>query len=190
MTRAPAVLASSRGNKKSASEERFLRMSAAEFQALPELGKGNGHWKQARGPHRMIPRPLDGEAVKAGALALTNVPPSLNNIFFNLKKGRAKTPAYTAWLTLAHRDLRPQVGWHVPGAINVRLTFRRGETRADLDNLIKPCLDLLVAAGRIADDRNVCAVQAEFSDNLTGVRIEIRAQPPASPQADRAERKE
>lgn len=129
--------------------------------------------KRLPSPHRAILTVLDGEAVQFGALALTVIPPSLNNAFLNTKKGRIKSPAYREWIARAQRDLRRQAGWHVPGKISVRLLFRKGETRADLDNLIKPCLDLLVGAGRIADDRNVVEVCARFASDLKGVRIEL-----------------
>lgn len=129
--------------------------------------------KPPRRIHRIIEKALDGEAVQCGALAISIIPPSLNNAFLNIKKGRTKSPAYRQWISSAQRDLRKQNGWHVPGRIAVKLIFRKGETRADLDNLIKPCLDLLVGAGRIADDRNVAKIEAVFADDLHGVRIEI-----------------
>lgn len=125
--------------------------------------------------HRVIETPLDGDPVEKGALSLITVPPSLNNAFLNTKKGRTKSPAYREWIGRSHKDLRRQDGWHVPGRIAIKITFRKGETRADLDNLIKPVLDLLVSAGRIADDRNVVDVRGLFADDLKGVRIEIEA---------------
>ncbi len=124
--------------------------------------------------HRMIPTPLDGDAVEFGALSLPFTPPSLNNIFVNGKKGRFKSAEYRVWQTRACLHLRKQNGWHVPGAIKVRLTFNENQTRADLDNIIKPVLDLLMAAGRISDDRNVRKIEAEFSHGITGTLIEIR----------------
>lgn len=132
-------------------------------------------YREARGSHRVIPTPLDGAAVASGALELRTVPPSLNNAFLNLRKGkgRTKSPIYRQWIACAQKDLRKQSGWHVPGKIAVRLFFRKGETRADLDNLIKPCLDILVSAGRIADDSNVMDVRALFTNEGRGVRIEI-----------------
>lgn len=135
-----------------------------------------GFWKDAKGPHRIIPTPLDGEAVNGGALCLTTIPPSLNNAFINLPKGkgRTKSPEYRQWINGAQRDLRKQEGWHVPGHVAIKLAFRRGGTGADLDNLIKPCLDILVSTGRITDDRNVVKIEAQFSDDLKGVRIEIQ----------------
>ncbi len=124
--------------------------------------------------HRIIPTPLDGDAVDFGALALNTPPPSLNNIFVNGKKGRFKSAEYKAWQIRACLQLRRQGGWHVPGAVDVRLTFPRGQTRADLDNLIKPTLDLLMAAGRISDDRNVVTLVAAFDQEAKTTRIEIR----------------
>jgi Holliday junction resolvase RusA-like endonuclease len=138
------------------------------------------------GAHRIIPTPLDGDAVDFGALELPILPPSLNNIFLNVKKGRIKSPEYRAWQTRACLHLRKQSGWHVPGPIRVRLTFNPTKTRSDLDNLIKPMLDLLMAAGRISDDRNVRKLEAEFSSSIVGTLIEIRrvgTEPTAQPSA-------
>lgn len=127
--------------------------------------------------HRIIPTPLDGDAVDGGSLTLSMVPPSLNNIFANRRKGgRMKTAVYGGWLSVAHMDLRRQPSWHVPGKVKIALTFSRCDTRADLDNLIKPTLDLLVAAGRIADDRNVVGLEADFGD-IFGVKIDVSTIP-------------
>lgn len=124
--------------------------------------------------HRVILSPLDGDPVEFGALSLPFTPPSLNNLFVNGKKGRFKSPEYRTWQTRAVLALRKQGGWHVPGPINIRITFNRGQTRSDLDNLLKPALDLLMAAGRISDDRNVRRIEAEFSTSILGTLIEIR----------------
>lgn len=125
------------------------------------------------GPHRVIPKPLDGDAVPFGALDLYGAPPSLNHLFLNVKRGRIKSPEYTKWQVMSVLQLRRQAAWHVPGQVCVRLLFGRRDTRADLDNLIKPILDLLMAAGRIADDRNVVEIAAAFQTGVTGTRIEI-----------------
>jgi Holliday junction resolvase RusA-like endonuclease len=124
--------------------------------------------------HRVIATPLDGEPVEFGALSLPVAPPSLNNLFVNGKKGRFKSPEYKAWQVRSMLHLRKQAGWHVPGAIEIKLAFNRHQTRADLDNLIKPTLDLLMAAGRISDDRNVRRIEAAFLPDAIGTRIEIR----------------
>lgn len=123
--------------------------------------------------HRVISKPLDGCPVEFGALFLTTIPPSANNIFVNSKKGRFKSPEYKAWQARACGQLRRQDGWHVPGPIRVRMIFAKAQTKADCDNLIKPTLDILMAAGRIADDRNVVEVRAAFESDAVGTRIEI-----------------
>ena len=125
--------------------------------------------------HRVIAKPLDGEAVAFGALVLHGTPPSLNNIFVNGKKGRFKSSGYKTWQVRACMQLRRQSGWHVPGRVEIKLAFNRSETRCDIDNLIKPVLDILMASGRIADDRNVMKVEAAFEKGVTGTRIEIRS---------------
>lgn len=126
--------------------------------------------------HRMIVDALDGKAMTLGTLTLSMPPPSLNHAFINAgKAGRIKSPIYRGWQTMAHLELRRQSGWHVPGRIKVYLHFNRAETRADLDNLIKPVLDLLVAAGRIADDRNVVHVEASFDNDAPGTLIVLTA---------------
>lgn len=124
--------------------------------------------------HRIIPKPLDGDPVPFGALELCGAPPSLNHMFVNAKrKGRIKSREYAAWQIRSCLQLRRQPAWHVPGKVRIRLTFARQDTRADLDNLIKPILDLLMASGRIADDRNVVELAAAFQAGVTGTRIEI-----------------
>ncbi|MFZ5783969.1 MAG: RusA family crossover junction endodeoxyribonuclease [Pseudomonadota bacterium] len=124
--------------------------------------------------HRIIPTPLDGDPVECGALSLATCPPSLNNLFINSKRGRFKSPEYRAWQAKAGSQIRRQCAWHVPGPITIALEFGRSQTKADLDNLIKPILDILMATGRISDDRNVMRIDAQFVSGLAGTRIEIR----------------
>ena len=115
---------------------------------------------------------LDGQSADMGALSLSTVPPSLNNLFVNGKRGRFKSPEYKTWQAKATIELWQQHGWHVAGPIRVRLTFNRARTRADLDNLQKPILDVLMAAGRISDDQNVVELHSCFGA-VPGTHIEI-----------------
>jgi hypothetical protein len=165
-------------------------MTAAEYNALPKRRAG----------HRVIITPLDGEPRESGRLLLSQVPPSVNGLFGNSWKGRKKTMVYSDWLSQAQWDLRQQESWHVPGTVKISFWFGRSQTSADLDNLIKPTLDMLVAAGRISDDKNVAKIEAEFAD-VQGAVIEIakasagnhdarhfRAQIPTSTDPDYLER--
>lgn len=140
-------------------------ITAAEYRAMP---KGRGQRPKGRPV-------LQGEAVTAGTLALSGPPPSLNHAFANANSGRIKSLPYKDWLAYSHVELRTHPLWHVPGAARVLLLFNRAKTKADLDNLIKPVLDLLVSAGRMSDDRNVQQLSAYFSSDVTGVLIEIQA---------------
>lgn len=106
-----------------------------------------------------------GTAVLEWAETISTVPPSLNHAFFNLKKGgRAPTLHYKLWLEGALIELMQRPAWHVPGEVEVRLAFCRAQTRADLDNLTKAVLDMLVKAGRISDDRHVTRLVSEFQE--------------------------
>lgn len=87
------------------------------------------------------------------------IPPSANNLFFNLKTGgRAKTPEYNAWLKLAKGAM--EAAWYVAGSPKIpdkqkmRLKARVGATyRRDVTNCIKPIEDALCAFLPVPDDR-------------------------------------
>lgn len=121
----------------------------------------------------MILTPKDGEPVRYGCLHIDLPPLSVNNLFANGKKGRFATTFYKDWQTRALTQLRRQGGWHVAGRVRIKLQFSRTETSADLDNLAKPVLDILVKAGRIDDDRNVCELRMIFKDSVSGTQVEI-----------------
>lgn len=81
------------------------------------------------------------------------LPPSTNSLFANVVgRGRIKTPAYRRWrnnAVLAICTARPVPGRMVgPCDVAIYLPPFRG----DIDNRVKPCLDVAVAAGIIADD--------------------------------------
>lgn len=85
------------------------------------------------------------------------VPPSLNNIYFNVDSGgRSKTRAYSEWKDAASWTIAAAVmAKHaIHGPVSVRL-YLPLDTKGDCDNRLKGCLDALVASGRIDDDRNV-----------------------------------
>jgi Holliday junction resolvase RusA-like endonuclease len=138
-------------------------MTAAQYNALPKRRSG----------HRVVLTPLDGPAVRYGSLFLSMPPLSVNNLFANGDKTRFATKLYKQWQTQALLQLRRQAPWHVPGRVRIRLKFTREQTGADLDNLAKPTLDVLVKAGRMSDDRNVVELRLQFSERATGTQIEI-----------------
>ena len=95
------------------------------------------------------------------------VPPSLNKAYRNGQKGargRFASRALLDWKMAARVALRRQAWEHVPGPVIVVMNVERRSKVADIDNRIKPVLDLLVAEGVIEDDRHVTAVAAAWSD--------------------------
>lgn len=104
-----------------------------------------------------------------GTYILTSAPPSLNNAFVNVGRGRKKSAAYKAWLRGAGWELKAQgvMPGKVPvvsGPYGLDITLGRALTRADVDNLIKPISDLLVKMGATDDDRRMDEVSIRFSD--------------------------
>jgi Holliday junction resolvase RusA-like endonuclease len=92
-------------------------------------------------------------------------PPSVNNLFLNLKRGgRVPTPRYLLWQARAAEALRDAVG--VPGSFTAHLQFQRPSRRAyDLDNLAKAPLDALKKAGVIVDDSLAQRIVLEWADS-------------------------
>lgn len=122
-------------------------------------------------------------------------PPSLNQQTFNLpakaaggRGGRAKTPAYKAWIIeaswLASPALKaPKIrGWY---EIEMRV---HPKTRADVDNLPKAVLDLLGPStkhglGVTPDDRLAWRVSIERDPEVCRGLVSIRIAP-VQPESD------
>ena len=110
-------------------------------------------------------------------------PPPANNLFKNIKGGRAKTEKYRAWQAEAGWAVTDQRNFYhrvdkwtiLSGPIALKLILGRPDKRKrDLDNLLKAPIDLLVKHGVIDDDRNVQRIEASWGD-VEGMRIEVRA---------------
>lgn len=102
-------------------------------------------------------------------------PPSVNNLFANGKAGRFTTQSYRDWQTAAGWRLLADKPGRVPGAVKITLQFEEKRGRRDLDNLIKPVLDLLVKHAVIDGDHRmvVRAIDAMWSAAVQGVRVGI-----------------
>lgn len=93
------------------------------------------------------------------------VPPSTNNLFVARRdgKGRAKTSSYEAWIGAAGKWILTQKRRLIDGPVRVEIMAPVNRKR-DIDNIIKPTLDLLSKImGIIQDDRYV--------DDLRIVRV-------------------
>jgi crossover junction endodeoxyribonuclease RusA len=83
-------------------------------------------------------------------------PPSLNNAFSQTRGGkRFKSRRYTAWRTAAMWTIKAAGLRKATGPVHLLVTVCPPDKRArDIDNLLKPIVDSLVASGVIADDSN------------------------------------
>lgn len=120
------------------------------------------------------------------------VPPSVNHAFRNVSqrereaarragrtlRGRARTAGYQKWATDAGWEVRRQImamGLQgrvaVPGEIVIEIAVARGW--ADIDNLLKPTLDLLVTMLVIDDDRFVRRLSIEHGQGIEQMEISI-----------------
>ncbi len=81
------------------------------------------------------------------------LPPTANSLFANVVgRGRVKTARYRRWrnnAVLMICSTKPTPG-RMAGPCNVAIYLP--PFRGDIDNRVKPCLDVAVAAGIIADD--------------------------------------
>lgn len=81
-----------------------------------------------------------------------SLPPSTNNLFITVERRRVKSPEYRAWITENEAEAGRLA---TPTAFPVRVRIEvhgKLNVRRDLDNIIKPTLDLLVSVGVLPDD--------------------------------------
>jgi crossover junction endodeoxyribonuclease RusA len=99
-------------------------------------------------------RPIAARAAQAGfVLAKLPLPPGANNLFANAAgRGRVKSERYRNWAADASWRIKAQRPRRLRGPVDVAFTFQDGRARADLDNLAKAPLDLLVALALIESD--------------------------------------
>lgn len=107
-------------------------------------------------------------------------PPSVNNLFKNIARGRAKTERYEAWIAEAGLKLNLQRPRLVRGPFLVTMVFVRPDLRRrDLDGMIKAPLDLLVKHGVVQDDHLCQSIRLSWSDSAPdkngGVSITVEA---------------
>lgn len=104
-------------------------------------------------------------------------PPSANGLFANVPgKGRIKTRSYKAWIKEAGWVLRIARVKAATGRVRVRLEVETPKApKADIDNIVKPVMDLLKTAGVIADDghKHVAGVSADWVEGIVGCRVTI-----------------
>ena len=104
-------------------------------------------------------------------------PPSVNNLFINVKRGRIPSQRYADWRLEAGLALKSQRPGEMKGPVRISYLFQEGQDRRrrDLGNLEKATTDLLVEHGVIEADDNtiVRGISLEWSRDVTGARVEI-----------------
>jgi Holliday junction resolvase RusA-like endonuclease len=106
---------------------------------------------------------------------MTKLPPSTNNLFINVTKGRVKSQQYETWLQEAQIDYYRQRPKGVAGPVHITMEFQEPGRKSDLDNRVKAPLDFCVKSGIIEADDNtiVRSISAKWSDEVEGVRVTV-----------------
>lgn len=93
---------------------------------------------------------------KVSTFVVLPKPISVNHMFSNKKTGgRIRSQAYRNWLQEAGWKLKAQKPNPVRGPVLILIGVERENNAADIDNLSKGVVDLLVKFKVIDDDRNV-----------------------------------
>lgn len=95
------------------------------------------------------------------------IPPSVNGLYANVRKGRIKTKLYRAWLKEADawywlQDLHKREPIAGPAEVHIRIPKIRG----DASNRIKAAEDYLVSRKLTSDDKNNRKVTVEVDEGL------------------------
>jgi hypothetical protein len=101
------------------------------------------------------------------------LPPSVNMAWQNVPgKGRVRSPEYRRWHKLAYDELMLQKPGRVVGKFAALISIGRVNRRCDIDNRIKPILDLL--KGDVIEDDSMCErVSAGWSDSIESGRVVV-----------------
>lgn len=102
-------------------------------------------------------------------------PPSVNGLFFNATKGRRKTAAYREWLEAAGWQIAEQGRQRIRGHVSISVALvKPDKKRRDLDNLLKPVIDLLVEMGVIDDDSLVQRISVQWVSEGPGCAVIVQ----------------
>ena len=106
------------------------------------------------------------------------LPPSSNNLFLNVRRGRVKSPEYRAWQDEALTVLRTVRPWQGGYPVRIRIVIQEKVNRGrDASNFEKAPVDCLVQAGIIHNDnlKNVVENTQRYEPGTGhGIRVEIR----------------
>jgi len=105
-------------------------------------------------------------------------PPSVNNLYFNIGRGRQMSAYYKRWLDVASMEIMMQrIGQErVAGPYELHAIFGRTfpfRPRIDLGNLEKGLSDLLVKMNVIDDDKLAEKITLEWGDVQCGCEVTV-----------------
>lgn len=104
-------------------------------------------------------------------------PPSVNALFANVAgKGRVRTKRYKEWSSAAGWDANGKGSIKGPFSVAIILSQSHRRSNADLDNRIKPLLDLLQDHGIIEND-SMCEEIRVAWGHCPGFYIEVSPYP-------------
>ena len=105
------------------------------------------------------------------------MPPSTNHLFATFNGKRIKTKPYRDWITEAGWQLHLQRAGGIEGRFSIEVLIPRPARKGkiDLDNRLKPLLDVLKKHGVIVDDSLAERITLAWSDDGEGVRIVLEA---------------
>jgi len=113
-------------------------------------------------------------------VTITDMPPSANamrsSFIQNGKVVSVKSKNYAQWKEATAWAIKGARLGSIAGPYRLYIAAQRdwrSKRARDLDNLIKPVSDALVAAGLVKDDSLAEEVNAKWADNLDGVAIVV-----------------
>lgn len=111
-------------------------------------------------------------------IVITDMPPSANSMRAHFIAGgkvrSVKSKGYAEWKKAAAWEIAAARPRKITGPYRLSIAAQRdwkSKRARDLDNLIKPVSDALVAAGVVADDCLAESVSAKWADSLGGPAV-------------------
>ena len=113
-------------------------------------------------------------------IAISEMPPSANGMRAHFiadgKVRSVKSKTYAAWKKAAAWEIAAARPGTITGPYRLYIAVQRdwrSKRAKDIDNLIKPTSDALVAAGIVTDDSLAEEVRAKWADNLGGPAVVV-----------------
>ena len=113
-------------------------------------------------------------------IPITDMPPSANAMRSHFIDGgqvkSTKSKAYAAWKKAVAWEIAAARAGRIEGPYRLYIAVQRDwrtKRARDIDNIIKPVSDALVAAGVVADDCLAEEVRAKWADNLGGPAVVV-----------------